>query len=118
MLTPHVPLDFAVYELLGVFGYAVVGQMGESVPEILVTVFLGAKAKVALVKKPDFRLIAELTDQNPLPNVEFSVPYQKRVLNVFLNHILGLLPHNAVENFVHSSNTPYASASGENWLAN
>ena len=72
--------------------------MDELIIEILRCVLLAAQSDIALFVKPDFRGV-EVLNQHPLANVKFPVFYQKRVLYIFLNYVLGFLSDNVVHDF-------------------
>ena len=115
LLAPHVALDVALLELFRVLSHTVVGEVGEAVCEIFIAVLLSTKANVALLIKPNFRLIRKLTYQHPLPNVKLPIFYQHRILNVFLNHVLGFFPNHTIQYFLHSSHALYASPTRKNF---
>ena len=56
LLAPHVSLDVALVELIGVFGNAVVGEVCEAVGEVVVAVVFCTEAEVALFVEPNFGL--------------------------------------------------------------
>ena len=93
---------------LGVLLDGVVGEVGESVVNVVQVVLLVCEAEVALVVEPYFGWVEVLND-DPLPNIELPPLDQHRVLDVLLHHELCGPAHavvNNIINIVETSDSP------------
>lgn len=109
---PHAVVDNCGFVILL---DGIVGEMHEFVMNVVETILVAAKTKVALFVKPDNWRIVVL-DENPLSDVKFFTIYQQRILYVFLDHELAVFSQAIVGNIIEVVETFDTSASRQNYI--
>jgi hypothetical protein len=91
--------------------YGVIREMDKPVVHVLGVVVEDGEPHVALLIVPDYEGV-EVGDQHPLPDVEFALADDQRVLDVFLGHPQGLFGFYVVFDLDEVVVARYAAAAG------
>lgn len=96
---PHRPHAFLDVSFLVVLLHTVVGEVDESVVDVIQRELVSTKSDIAFIVKPNFGWV-EILDEDPLPNIKLLALNDEWMLDILLHNELYIAAKTIVGNII------------------